>query len=75
MWDKLFDTIFSVKFYILVASTVLLVLGYIDQGTWMTMVLTTAGFRTANEIASILKSAPVKASGMVPPRSTVKSSK
>lgn len=53
---KVLNTLFSVKFQILVTSCVFLYVGKLDQANWVTVVLTVAGFRTINEVSGIYKS-------------------
>ncbi len=63
MFQDILDKIISVKFFIIVLSTVLFYIGKLDESGWIMMVLTTTGIRAVNDMAVLYAStkAPAKA--------------
>jgi len=51
--DKIFASVVSVKFFVIVISTVLFCIGKLNQDGWVSMVLTTTGMRVVNEVAAM----------------------
>jgi hypothetical protein len=55
---KTLENMASVKFYILVVSTVFFYVGKLSEGVWQETVLIVAGLRAVNEVASMFKKEP-----------------
>lgn len=53
---KIYMTLLSVKFQIIVVSSIFLYVGRLSDENWVTVILTIAGFRTINEVSSMYKS-------------------
>ncbi len=58
---KTLQNITSIKFYILVISTIFFYIGKLSEGTWQETVLAIAGLRAVNEVASMFKKPQVEA--------------
>lgn len=52
---KAIDSAISVKFFVMILSSVLFYIGKLTQDGWMTIVLSTTGMRLANELSSMYK--------------------
>lgn len=55
---KTVENFVSVKFYILVVSTVFFYIGKLSEGTWQETMLVVAGLRAVNEVAAMFKKEP-----------------
>lgn len=55
---KSMENMVSVKFYILIISTVFLYIGKLSENLWQETVLVVAGLRAVNEVASMFKKQP-----------------
>lgn len=55
---KTFENMVSVKFYILIISTIFLYIGKLSENLWQETVLVVAGLRAVNEVAAMFKKEP-----------------
>lgn len=56
MLQTILNKIISVKFFVIILSTVLFYFGKLDQSGWIMMTLTTTGIRAVNDMAALYAS-------------------